>query len=78
VVRQPTFAGSTRAARGALVRALAAAPGRTLPITELAQLTPRPDLILASLERDGLVHRRGALALLGGRASGGSASTIES
>jgi A/G-specific adenine glycosylase len=78
VVRQPSFAGSTRAARGALVRALAAAPGRTLPITELAKLTPRPDLILASLERDGLVHRRGARAVLGSRASGGSTSTIES
>jgi len=70
VPRQAAFAGSDRELRGALLRALAAAPDHAL-IDAAARgaighgAYPR---ILAGLERDGLVHRSGRRLLLGGRA----------
>jgi A/G-specific adenine glycosylase len=77
VNHQPALGGSLRADRGAVVRALVASPGHALRISELASVAANPDVVLDSLERDGLAHRRGSLARLGSRATGGSASTIE-
>ena len=67
VARQAPFAGSRRALRGAVLRALVAAPRNAATREELAAvagpggLAPVPlvaalDAVLASLERDGLVH----------------------
>jgi A/G-specific adenine glycosylase len=68
VPRQPAFAGSDRALRGALLRALTAAPGHALSVTAARRLTGRePRRIIEGLERDGLVHREGRRLLLGGR-----------
>jgi A/G-specific adenine glycosylase len=70
VTRQPTYAGSSRARRGAVLRMLAAAQGN-----RLAAETARRQLgldrnafgtLLAGLERDGLLHRSGARLCLGG------------
>jgi A/G-specific adenine glycosylase len=77
VAGQPTFAGSLRAARGAVVRALVAAPDHVLPATALGELTLRMEAALAGLEREGLAHRSGDLVRLGGRAPAGPPSTIE-
>jgi A/G-specific adenine glycosylase len=78
VTRQPPFSGSLRAERGAVVRALVAAPGHAMPLAGLAAVAANPALVLEGLERDGLAHRSGSLARLGGRAANGSPSTIES
>lgn len=65
VASQPAFAGSLRAARGRLVRALVAAPGNSLPAAALAELTSQAEPALDGLERDGLAHRSGAMVRLG-------------
>ncbi len=66
VRRQSRFDGSTRAARGALLRALSAAPGHRLTPTEVtARLGERADALVGALERDGLVHRTGEWLMLG-------------
>jgi len=70
VARQPRFAGSDRAHRGAMLRALSTAPGHALALTAARRLVPTPHLerILDGLERDGLAHRSGGRLRLGGRA----------
>lgn len=70
VPRQTTFAGSDRAHRGALLRALTAAGGHQLGLTAARRILPAPrfDRIVAGLERDGLVHRSRGSLRLGGRA----------
>ena len=70
VARQPRFAGSDRAHRGAMLRALSTAPGRTLGLPAARRLVPAPHLerILDGLERDRLAHRSGGRLRLGGRA----------
>jgi len=73
VSRQPAFAGSVRAARGAVLRALVGAPGHQLPLTALAAVVPDPAAILDGLQRDGLAHRRHGRARLGGPAVPGAA-----
>ena len=77
VQRQPAFAGSARAARGALLRALVSAPGHALRLDSLPDIAPDPESILDGLERDGLAHRSGALARLGGGVAAGPPTTIE-
>jgi len=69
VPRQAAFAGSDRAHRGELLRALAAAEGNILPLRTARALLPREvqARVMAGLERDGLVHRSGRRLLLGGR-----------
>ena len=68
VPRQPAFAGSDRAHRGALVRALNAASSRGLSLAAVRRLVPAEgrDRIVAGLERDGLVHRSAGRLRLGG------------
>jgi A/G-specific adenine glycosylase len=68
VPRQADFAGSDRAHRGALLRALSGAPGRSLNLAAARVLCPEPDFerILRRLERDRLAHRSGARLFLGG------------
>jgi A/G-specific adenine glycosylase len=71
VVAQAPFPGSTRADRGELVRALAAAPGYTLSLRGARRAVGRPldriglERLIAALERDGLVHRTGGRLHLG-------------
>jgi A/G-specific adenine glycosylase len=67
VPRQRPFAGSLRASRGAMLRALAEAPGHRLPLRRLAGLADGadPETALDSLVRDGLAHRAGGMARLG-------------
>ena len=78
VTRQSAFAGSLRASRGAVMRALANAPGHALPLTNLSQAVVQPEAALAALERDGLAHRHGGLVRLGSDpAPGALPSTIE-
>ncbi len=69
VPRQPAFAGSDRELRGALLRALTAAPGHALTGAAAQGMIGRGAYprIVAGLERDGLVHRSGRKLLLGGR-----------
>jgi A/G-specific adenine glycosylase len=78
VPRQPTFAGSDRAARGALLRALTASRGHALTLTAGRHVVPEHAFgrIVAGLERDGLAHRSGGRLVLGGRPE--SAATIGS
>jgi A/G-specific adenine glycosylase len=78
VRRQPPFNGSDRALRGDLLRQLTAAPDRQLPIATARKLAgSRFPQLMAGLERDRLAHRSGRRLMLGGRAAGGTASTIE-
>ncbi len=72
VARQPAFAGSRRALRGAVLKRLVATDGHAAPADLVtAALTAgagRRDAIqdaIESLERDGLVHRRGEWLRLG-------------
>jgi A/G-specific adenine glycosylase len=69
VPRQATFIGSDRAHRGALLRAITAAPSYALSIAAARRLLPADDFarIVARLERDGLLHRAGRRLQLGGR-----------
>jgi A/G-specific adenine glycosylase len=71
VPRQAPFGGSSRARRGAVLRALAAAAGHRLP-GEALRATVDGSLadpawveLLALLERDGLIHRSEGLVVLG-------------
>lgn len=69
VPRQPAFAGSDRERRGALLRALSAAPHHVLSVAAVQAVVghgwyPR---IVAGLERDGLIHGSGGRLHLGGR-----------
>jgi A/G-specific adenine glycosylase len=68
VQRQATFAGSDRARRGALLRALSTAPGHSLGLAAARQVCPGPDFerIVRRLERERLAHRSGARLRLGG------------
>ena len=78
VPRQATFAGSDRAHRGAVLRALTAAPDGWITATAVQRLVPSEayERVIAGLERDGLLHRSGARLLLGGQPEG--AATIGS
>jgi A/G-specific adenine glycosylase len=73
VPRQAAFVGSERAARGALLKHLAASPGRMLSVSAARQLasalTPVDfERVVAGLERDGLAHRAERRLRLGGSA----------
>jgi A/G-specific adenine glycosylase len=69
VARQPRFAGSDRARRGALVLALSRAPGHSLTLAVARRHCPGEDFqrIVDGLDRDGLAHRSGGRLRLGGR-----------
>ncbi len=69
VARQATFAGSDRAHRGALLRALTEAPAHALTLAAARRILPESafERIVAGLERDGLLHRSGRRLHLGGR-----------
>ena len=66
-VRRPPFRGSRRARRGALLRALAAADGYRLSLEAARGVDSMATLadLVATLEADGLVHRRGDELRLG-------------
>jgi A/G-specific adenine glycosylase len=68
--RQATFAGSDRAHRGAVIRALTEGRRGTLPMRTVRSLVPHGavERIVAGLERDGLAHRTGGRLVLGGPA----------
>jgi A/G-specific adenine glycosylase len=67
VPRQAAFAGSSRAARGAVLRALALAPQHSLPLRQLSAGLEGMELesVLRALARDGLAHAAGELVRLG-------------
>jgi A/G-specific adenine glycosylase len=69
VPRHAAFAGSDRAHRGALLRALSGAPDHAVTMRTARTLLPGDavDRIVAGLERDGLLHRSGGRLVLGGR-----------
>ena len=69
VPRQATFAGSDRAHRGALLRALAEARTHSLSLSAARRGLPASafDRIVAGLEIDGLLHRSNGRLRLGGR-----------
>lgn len=69
VPRQATFAGSDRAIRGALLRALTASRGHVMSVRAGHRMAPGSafERIIAGLERDGLLHRSGGMLRLGGR-----------
>ena len=79
VPRQADIAGSERLLRGSLLRELSAAGGHAIPLARARLLADGHDLdgVLARLERDGLVHRRGDWLRLGEGAAP-AASTIGS
>jgi A/G-specific adenine glycosylase len=79
VPRQAAFAGSERLLRGRLLRELSGAGGHAIPLARARRLAGGHDLdgVLERLERDGLVHRRGAWLRLGEGAAP-AASTIGS
>ena len=68
VPRQTAFAGSDRAHRGAILRALSRAPGHRITVAAVGQLVPSgvAGRVLAGLERDRLLHRSGGSLVLGG------------
>jgi A/G-specific adenine glycosylase len=77
VARQAPFPGSARAARGAILRALSAAPGHALPVGRLRRLGVKAAAdVLMALERDGMVYRQGGMVRLGPKsdAAGGTAT----
>jgi A/G-specific adenine glycosylase len=76
VTRQAAFAGSDRAYRGAILRALSRAPGHRITAGAARELMPSgvAGRVLAGLERDRLVHRSGGSLVLGGATE--SAATI--
>jgi A/G-specific adenine glycosylase len=69
VPRQAAFAGSDRAHRGAVLRALSTTPGHAIATGAARRLIPQAvaDRILGDLERDGHIHRSGGRLVLGGR-----------
>ena len=78
VPRQAAFAGSDRAHRGAILRALTKARDHAMTMRAARGLVPpsAASRVVAGLERDGLLHRSGGRLVLGGRP--GSAATIGS
>jgi A/G-specific adenine glycosylase len=78
VPRQAAFAGSDRAHRGAILRALTRTSGHAMTMRAARGLVPpgAAGRVVAGLERDGLLHRSGARLVLGGRPE--SAATIGS
>ena len=76
VPRQAAFAGSDRAHRGAILRALSHAPDHRVMLAAARELVPSDaaDRVLAGLERDRLLHRQGRRLVLGGAAE--AAATI--
>jgi A/G-specific adenine glycosylase len=81
VPRQVSFAGSERAARGALLQRLVAAPGQALSLPAARQVVGRLtnldfERIASGLERDRLAHRSGGSLHLGGRGAEAGAATI--
>jgi A/G-specific adenine glycosylase len=76
VPRQAAFAGSDRAHRGAILRALTRAPGHQITVAAARELVPSgaAGRVLAGLERDRLLHRSGRRLVLGGAAE--AAATI--
>jgi A/G-specific adenine glycosylase len=69
VPHQATFAGSARAHRGALLRALAESRSHSVTLPAGRRIVPAPafERIVAGLERDGLLHRSEGQLRLGGR-----------
>jgi A/G-specific adenine glycosylase len=69
VPRQATFAGSDRAYRGAVIRALTEGRGHAMTMRRVRGLLPEGavDRVIGGLERDGLAHRAGDRLVLGGR-----------
>lgn len=69
VPRQATFAGSDRAHRGALLRALTVARSHAMTLAAGRRILPGPafDRVVAGLESDGLLHRSRGKLHLGGR-----------
>jgi A/G-specific adenine glycosylase len=69
VPRQATFAGSDRAHRGALLRALTTAQSHAMTLAAGRRILPEPAFarVVAGLERDGLLHRSHGRLHLGGR-----------
>ncbi|HJP70416.1 MAG TPA: A/G-specific adenine glycosylase [Candidatus Limnocylindria bacterium] len=77
VPRQPALEGSDREVRGAMLRHLASAAGHALSEAAARERVgasvdgERWERILAGLERDGLLHRRGGTVALGAATIGG-------
>lgn len=68
VTRQAAFPGSTRELRGRILRSLAATPGHAIPLAQAVTLGADPARtaqLVATLEREGFVHRRGRRLHLG-------------
>jgi A/G-specific adenine glycosylase len=80
VPRQMAFAGSERLLRGRLLRELSSGARHAMPLARARELGEGHDLerVLQRLERDGLVHRRGAWLRLGPGPASGAPSTIGS
>jgi A/G-specific adenine glycosylase len=81
VARQAAFVGSDRAARGALLKRLVAAPGQALPVVAARRALPgltelEFERVAAGLERDQLAHRSSGRLHLGGREADPRAATI--
>jgi A/G-specific adenine glycosylase len=78
VPRQAAFAGSDRAHRGAILRALTRAGDHAMTMRAARGLVPHSAAgrVVAGLERDGLLHRSGERLVLGGWPE--SAATIGS
>jgi hypothetical protein len=78
VPRQPPIAGSPRLLRGRLLRELSSAADHAISVARARSLagTQELDGVLDQLERDGLVHRRGAWLRLGSASVPTAASTI--
>jgi A/G-specific adenine glycosylase len=79
VPRQSAFAGSSRELRGAILRALSAAPEHRIErgaALALAADPARTAAALAALEREGLIHLRGDRMHLGPAEADRSADTI--
>ena len=69
VPRQASFAGSDRAYRGAILRALAGAHHHAITMRAAGDLVPKAEVerVVAGLERDGLLHKADGRLVLGGR-----------
>jgi A/G-specific adenine glycosylase len=77
VPRQGAYAGSARARRGSLMRALSSAPGHALSLAAARAVVGGVgfDTLVARLEHEQLAHRAGGIVRLGGAA--GPAATID-
>jgi len=78
VPRQAAFAGSDRAHRGAVLRALTGARDHALTMRAARGLVPESavERVVGGLERDGLLHHAGGRLVLGGQPE--AAATIGS